>query len=123
MIIETIFIIIGIITGGLMGIVGIGGGLILLQFLIWAGMTFKQAVAVTLVIQVVPQALPAVYMYYKEGHVKIKETLLTIIGSFIGVTIGAYIANNYNIDEKILYAITSVLLLIGSVYFLKKTFY
>lgn len=123
MVIEIIFVLIGIITGGLMGVVGIGGGLVLLQFLMWAGMTFKEAVAVTLVMQIVPQTLPAAYMYYKGGHIKVKETIWTIIGSFIGVTIGAYIANNYKIDDKILYAITSTLLLIGSLYFFKKTFY
>lgn len=118
--IELVFILVGMITGGLMGLVGIGGGLLLLQFLIWAGMTFKQAVSVTLIMQIIPQTLPAAYMYYKNGHVKVKETVYTIIGSAIGVTIGAYIANYYNINDKFLYGLTGVLLIIGAVYFFKK---
>lgn len=116
----TLFISIGIISGIMMGMVGVGGGLLLLQFLMWAGMTFKEAVAVTLVMQIVPQTIPAAIMYYKGGHIKVKETILTIIGSFIGVTIGAYIANKYNLNEKILYFTTGILLVIGAVYFFSK---
>ena len=115
-----IFIGIGLLTGILMGIVGIGSGLLLLQFLMWAGMSFKESVAVSLVMQIVPQTLPAALMYHKQGHVKLKETAYVVLGSLVGVTIGAYFATRYNMNLKILYTMTGLLLVMGAFYFFYK---
>jgi uncharacterized membrane protein YfcA len=114
MLITILFILTGIITGLLMGVVGIGGGALLIPMLMMLGLSIKQAVAMSLVLQMVPQTLPGVYLYYKQGHVKIYKSIALIIGSVIGVFIGSYLVVNNFISEKIMmYALGGCLLIIG----------
>lgn len=126
MLIIILFILTGIITGLLMGIVGIGGGALLIPMLMMLGLSIKQAVAMSLVLQMVPQTLPGVYLYYKQGHVKIYKSIALIIGSVIGVFIGSYLVVNNFISEKIMvYALGGCLLIIGIImlvynYFINK---
>lgn len=109
-----------------MGIVGIGGGALLIPMLMMLGLSIKQAVAMSLVLQMVPQTLPGVYLYYKQGHVKIYKSIALIIGSVIGVFIGSYLVVNNFISEKIMvYALGGCLLIIGIImlvynYFINK---
>jgi uncharacterized protein len=104
----------GALSGVAMGMIGVGGEAILVPLLLWLGMSVKEAVAVTLVLQLVPQTLPGVYMYYREGFVKWKPCLAVILGSLVGVTLGAYVATRAWVPEAVLYkAIGISLVLIG----------
>jgi len=121
-----LFLLTGIITGILMGVVGIGGGALLIPMLMMLGLSIKEAIAMSLVLQMVPQTLPGVYLYYKQGYVKIYKSIALIIGSVIGVFIGSYLVVNNFISEKImLYTLGVCLLVIGIImiiynYFINK---
>mgnify|MGYP006121422013 FL=1 len=121
-----LFLLTGIITGILMGVVGIGGGALLIPMLMMLGSSIKEAIAMSLVLQMVPQTLPGVYLYYKQGYVKIYKSIALIIGSVIGVFIGSYLVVNNFISEKImLYTLGVCLLVIGIImiiynYFINK---
>jgi uncharacterized membrane protein YfcA len=109
-----LFILTGIITGTLMGVAGIGGGVLLIPMLMMLGLSIKEAVAMSLVLQMVPQTLPGAYLYYKQGHIKIYKSIALVLGSMIGVFIGSYLVVNNFISEKlILYILGAMLLIVG----------
>lgn len=105
----------GFISGIIMSLIGIGGGAFLVPLLLFSGMSLQQAVAIVLFTQVIPQALPGLIVYYKNGVFPWKEGLIVTLGSFIGVSIGAYIANAEIISLKYLYRAMAFSLLILSI--------
>lgn len=108
---------IGLISGISVGILGIGAGVIMIPLLINAGLTIKQAIAVGLVLQVVPQSLPGVIMHYRNGTLPIKESVYVVLGSGIGIAIGTYILTSKIIpDEKYLYASLCILIIAIAIY-------
>ena len=70
MLIILLYICIGILSGISMGVIGIGAGLITIPLLIYSGLNIQQAVSVGLIIQIIPQTLPATIIYYKKGVIK-----------------------------------------------------
>ena len=105
-----------IFVGTLIGIIGIGGGVLLLPFLLYLNFTIQQAVAVTLFLSAVPNTLPALYMYYKEGFFLIKPSIVTALGTIIGVIIGGYVGSNELIPKIYIYRFYTAFLLILSIY-------
>ena len=75
---------IGLISGYFIGLVGIGAGVIMIPMLLYAGFTIQQAVAAGLFLQLIPQSLPAVYMYYKTNNFLFWESLILVGGSTVG---------------------------------------
>ena len=114
------YILIGLLSGIFTGSIGIGSGIIMVPLLNILGMTLYNAVATSLFIQLVPQSIFGVIEYYKKGHIRWKETLFVLIGSFIGIYIGSIIVNKNIIPIKILYIILSIILLISSIYIFYK---
>ena len=105
-----------IFVGTLIGIIGIGGGVLLLPFLLYLNFTIQQAVAVTLFLSAVPNTLPALYMYYKEGFFLIKPSIVTALGTIIGVIIGGYVGSKELIPKIYIYRFYTAFLLILSIY-------
>jgi uncharacterized membrane protein YfcA len=114
------FILIGIITGITIGLVGIGAGVIMIPLLIYNGMTIKQAVASGLVLQLVPQSIFGVIEYYKAGDVKIYETVMIIIGSTLGIYLGAILSTRNYINERNIYLLLSIILVVTGIYIFFK---
>jgi uncharacterized membrane protein YfcA len=102
----------GFISGIAMGLVGIGGGAILMPLLLFSGLTLAQAVSVILFTHIVPQTLPGLIIYYNQGHFLFKESILVVIGSLIGTTLGAYMIKKNYIPKKILYYLMVATLLV-----------
>lgn len=105
----------GWLSGLVMGLIGIGGGTILMPLLMFVGLSLPQSVAIVLFTQVLPQTLPALIVYYNEGHFLLKESLIVIAGSFVGVTLGAFLAAKGYIPKKILYILMSCTLFVLSI--------
>ena len=113
---NLLYLFIGIITGVSIGIVGIGAGVLLIPLLIASGLTIHNAIATGLALQVVPQSLPGLWLYHKKGHLNIVASIYIIIGSLLGITLGAYLVNEHYINEKNMYRMLFVFLFCSTLY-------
>jgi uncharacterized membrane protein YfcA len=116
----SIYTIIGIITGVSMGTVGIGAGIISIPLLIYSGLSPQSAVGVSLVMQLLPQSLPGVIIYNNLGHIPYIPALLVVLGSTLGIIIGALAVSNNLVTEKMMYKIISIILIISAICFSKQ---
>ncbi len=86
-------ILIGLAAGTLSGLMGIGGGVILVPGLIYLlGYSQHMAQGTTLGMLVMPVGILGVYLYYKNGYVNFKASLLLALGFVIGSLLGTKIA-------------------------------
>ena len=113
---NIVYLIIGLITGITIGLMGIGAGVLMIPLLIYTGLNIKQAVAIGLFLQVIPQTIPALIMHYNNNTLPIYEAILTTIGSLFGITLGSYILINELIPIKIIYTLLSISLIYVSIY-------
>ena len=85
------YIIAGLVAGIFSGFLGIGGGTIIIPFLVLiAGFTQHQAQGTTLAMMVPPIGLLAAIRYYYDGNVNIKAAVLLCAGFVIGGLLGAH---------------------------------
>jgi len=93
-----LFILLGLVAGGVSGIVGIGGGVIIVPALVLLfGFTQKTAQGTTLALLVPPVGILAAYTYYKHGNVNLGAAGFIIIGFVLGSLLGArYVAHLSN---------------------------
>lgn len=119
-----IYFLIGTISGLSMGIVGVGAGMLTIPLLIYTGLTMKQSVGISLIMQLLPQSLPGVIMYYKNGAINLSVILIAmfvVIGSLVGIYMGSYLVHNDFVNLKSMYA-TLAFLLIGSGLYIVRTY-
>jgi uncharacterized membrane protein YfcA len=85
---------IGLATGFVSGLFGIGGGLLLIPALIYlAGYTQHEATGISLAVLLPPVGLGAVIEYYRHGHVDLKVALIIAMAVMAGGWFGAVLAN------------------------------
>ncbi|MDD5530268.1 MAG: sulfite exporter TauE/SafE family protein [bacterium] len=109
-----LYIALGLITGIISGLLGIGGGIIVIPALVYIfKMSQHQAQGTTLAFLVLPIGLLAALVYYKQGYVDIKAAMFICIGFFIGGLFGAKMA--IGIPDIVLRKIFAVALLLTSV--------
>lgn len=114
-----IYVITGALSGISMGIVGVGAGMITIPLLIYTGLTVKQAVGISLIMQLLPQSLPGVILYYKNKDITARIfiiALYVVFGSLLGIYIGAYLVHNDYVTEEIMYTLLSILLISSGLY-------
>jgi uncharacterized protein len=111
--------VIGICTGVLGGLLGIGGAVIMIPALV-IFLKFNQHMAqgTALAAMIPPIGLLAAYEYHKSGHVDIRIALLIAAGFIIGAYVGAKFAEQ--IDVNILRRIFGVALLVISIWMIFK---
>lgn len=114
---------VGFVSGIAMGMVGIGGGIVLLVMLLGIGVAFQEAVAISLVMQAIPQTLPAAWMYLKKGYVHVPRTAVVIAGSLLGVIVGAWIATKGHIPERVMGQILTVLVALSLIFLIRRYFF
>lgn len=109
-----ILVLIGLITGGLSGLLGIGGGIIVIPALVLL-LNFSQKLAqgTSLDMLLPPIGLLAAYNYYKAGYVDVKSAVILITTFIIGSYISSYWA--VNLPENIIKKIFAVFLIIYAV--------
>ena len=84
-----ILIVIGIITGVMAGMLGIGGAIIMIPALVFIlGISQQSAQGTSLAVMLPPVGIIATYNYYKAGHVNIKFAIILavffLVGSYFG---------------------------------------
>ena len=80
-----ILVVIGLITGAVGGMLGIGGALILIPALVYfVGFSQHEAIGTSLAVMLPPIGLFAAYNYYKAGQVNIKYALIIAAAFMIG---------------------------------------
>lgn len=88
-----LYLLLGVIAGGLSGLIGIGGGIVIVPALVFIfGMTQHQAQGTTLALLVPPIGILAAYTYYRQGFVDLRAAGIICAGFIIGSLIGAKFA-------------------------------
>lgn len=89
-----LFVGIGMVTGVIAGLFGIGGGLLLIPALVYlAGYTQHQATGISLAVLLPPVGLGAVVEYYRHGYVDLKVAVIIAVAVMVGGWFGAVLAN------------------------------
>ncbi len=89
-----LFVGIGLTTGVIAGLFGIGGGLVMIPALVYlAGYTQHQATGISLAVLLPPVGLGAVLEYYRHGYVDLKVALIIAVALMVGGWFGAVLAN------------------------------
>jgi uncharacterized membrane protein YfcA len=84
------YIILGVLTGILSGLIGLGGGFLIVPALVFLfGMSQHQAQGTTLAMLVPPIGILAAWTYYQKGFVDIRIAAFIAAGFFIGSAVGA----------------------------------
>jgi uncharacterized membrane protein YfcA len=93
--VTLIFIAIGFFSGILSGLFGIGGGLVIVPALIFlARLTPITATGTSLTALLLPVGALGAWEYYKKGHLNVPAALFVALGLFLGVWIGARLAQH-----------------------------
>lgn len=106
---------IGMIVGISMGATGIGAGILIVPLLIQTGLSFKEAVSVSMLMQLLPQSVLGVKNYWSE--IKWGVSLRVILSSVIGIYIGSRVVTKNIISQTVLYKILTLFLFFSSLYF------
>lgn len=106
-----LLIAIGIITGAMAGMLGIGGAIIMIPALVFlVGLSQHDAQGTSLAVMLPPIGIIAAYNYYKVGHVNIKFALILAATFLIGSYFGSKFA--LAVPQNVLKKIFAVLLLL-----------
>ncbi len=106
-----ILIVIGIITGVMAGMLGIGGAIIMIPALVYLiGISQQTAQGTSLAVMLPPIGVIAAYNYYKAGHVNIKFAIILAVFFLVGSYFGSKLA--LNIPQPVLKKIFGILLLL-----------
>jgi uncharacterized membrane protein YfcA len=114
-----LLILIGTISGTLISSIGIGAGLFIIPCLILLGIPLKQGVIIVLILQLLPQTIPAVYNFWKEESITyelIYISIFLLIGNIIGSYYGSMLHTKNIINEKYLYISLVMFLLFAAAF-------
>ena len=90
-----IFLAVGLIAGVLSGVFGIGGGVVIVPALIFlGGFVPITATGTSLGALLLPVGALGAYEYYRKGHLQIGPALWIALGLFLGVWVGARLAQH-----------------------------
>jgi uncharacterized membrane protein YfcA len=88
-----LYLIIGVFSGAISGLIGIGGGIIVVPCLIYIfGFSQHAAQGTTLAMLVPPIGILAAMAYYKQGYVNLPAAGLICLGFVLGGYFGAKFA-------------------------------
>jgi uncharacterized protein len=106
-----ILIVIGITTGVMAGMLGIGGAIIMIPALVFLlGISQQTAQGTSLAVMLPPVGIIAAYNYYKAGHVNIRVAIILAVFFLVGSYFGSKMA--LTIPQNVLKKIFGVLLLL-----------
>ena len=105
-----ILIVIGIITGVMAGMLGIGGAVIMIPALVYLlGISQQTAQGTSLAVMLPPIGIIAAWNYYKAGQVNLKFAIILAAFFIVGSYFGSKLA--LNLPQHLLKKIFGVLLL------------
>ena len=109
-----IIIVIGIISGLLAGVFGIGGAIIVIPALVFIlGMSQHDAQGTSLAFMLPPVGILATWNYWKAGHVDWRIALVLSVTFVVGAYFGSQLS--VNISDKMLRRVFGVLMLVMAV--------
>jgi uncharacterized protein len=114
--IATFFILIaiGFLAGILSGLVGIGGGILIIPFLIlFLGLTQHEAQGTALFTMLPPIGILAAMNYYKEGFVKWEYAAVIALTFVVGGYFGSKLS--LSLPDQIVRKVFGILMLIGAI--------
>lgn len=103
-------ILIGLLSGFMSGIFGVGGGVIMVPLLLLLLGSQQEAQGTSLAVLAVPVTFAVTYNYYQEGHVNWKYALVMAIFFVVGGYLGSKLA--VTISESLLKRLFGALMLI-----------
>lgn len=84
------YVLLGVISGAISGLIGIGGGVVIVPALVFLfGFTQHQAQGTSLALLLPPIGILAAWTYYKQGFVDVKVAALVCLGFVLGGWLGA----------------------------------
>lgn len=105
-----VLIVIGILSGMLAGIFGVGGAIIVIPALVFIlGLSQHQAQGTSLAFMLPPVGILATWNYWKAGHVNWKIALILSLTFVVGAYLGSHFS--LNISEKSLRRAFGVLMI------------
>lgn len=116
------YLFVGTLTGFFMSTIGVDG-LITVPSLIMLGLNLKKAVVIALILQVLPQTIPAIYNFWKNNDITYELLIISfilVIGNFIGTYYGSFIHTQKLVTDKALYQFFVIFLLLSAVYITNK---
>lgn len=109
--VVVILLLIGIFSGMLSGLVGVGGGIVIVPCLVYfLAFSQKMAQGTSLAVLTLPVVFLGMYQYYKQGQVDYKFAIIIAIGFCIGSLFGGKIA--LSISDGLLKKIFAVILIL-----------
>lgn len=85
-----LYLLVGLVVGGISGTLGIGGGVLLIPILVWLfGFDHQKATGTTLAVLVPPIGLPAAWAYYQRGLLDLTAALAIAVTFVVGAYGGA----------------------------------
>jgi uncharacterized membrane protein YfcA len=106
-----LLIVIGIVTGAMAGMLGIGGAIIMIPALVFImGLSQQMAQGTSLAVMLPPIGILAAYNYYKAGQVNIVFALILATAFLIGSYFGSKLA--LSLPQPLLKKIFGILLLL-----------
>ena len=106
------YILLGLVSGSLSGLIGIGGGVLIVPALVFLfGFSQHQAQGTTLAMLVPPIGIFAAWAYYKQGFVDIRVAAFLAVGFIVGSWFSArYVSNVPNELLEKMFGIAIVLI-------------
>jgi uncharacterized membrane protein YfcA len=106
-----ILLAIGVVTGVMAGMLGIGGAVVMVPALVFImGFSQQMAQGTSLAVMLPPIGIIAAYNYWKAGQVNLKFALILAVAFLIGSYFGSKLA--LNLPQPLLKKIFGVLLLL-----------
>lgn len=104
-------LIIGVLTGLMAGMLGIGGAIIMIPALVYfMGFSQQMAQGTSLAVMLPPIGIFAAYNYYKAGQANLKFAMILAVAFILGSYFGSKLA--LNIPQAMLKKIFGILLLL-----------
>lgn len=109
-----ILIIVGILSGMLAGVFGVGGAIIVIPALVFIlGFSQHDAQGTSLAFMLPPVGILATWNYWKEGHVNWKIALILSITFVVGSYLGSQFS--INMSDKLLRRLFGVLMILVAI--------
>lgn len=106
-----ILVVVGVLSGMLAGVFGVGGAIIVIPALVFMlGLSQHDAQGTSLAFMIPPVGILAAWNYWKAGHVNWKMALVLSLTFVVGAYLGSVFS--INIPDKILRRMFGVLMLL-----------
>lgn len=113
-------ILLGLLVGLLVGLLGVGGGVLLVPALVFlSGMSQHLAQGTSLMVQLPPVGLGALYLYWKKDRVDLRAGLVCALGFLLGGYFGSRIA--LGMPSRELHAAFGMFLMFSSILLIRQS--